>query len=71
MSDENLETITPEIVEEPKSNANKIIITVVIVVVLCICICLCVFVVLPTILGPTIGNVFSDVVDEMLLTPMP
>jgi hypothetical protein len=71
MSEEYLETITPEIVEEPKSNTNTIIIAVIAVIVLCCCICLCVFFVLPTIFGPAIGDVFSDVIDEMMLTPMP
>jgi hypothetical protein len=71
MSEEYLDPITPEIVEEPKSNTNKIIIAIVVVVVLCFCICLCFFVLVPALLGPTVGNVFSEVIDEMMLTPMP
>lgn len=72
MSEEYLEPITPEIVEEPKNNTTKILIIVaVVIVVLCICTCICVFVLLPAVLGPSIGNVFSEVIDEMMLTPMP
>jgi uncharacterized protein YqhQ len=71
MSDEYLEPITPEIVEEPKNNTNKILIIVAVVIVLCICACICLFVVVPALLGPTVGNVFSEVIDEMMLTPMP
>ena len=71
MSEEYLEPITPEIVEEPRNNTTKIIIIVVVLVVLCICICMCIFFFLPTLFGPIIGDVFSDVIDEMLLTPMP
>ena len=71
MSDEYLEPITPEIVEEPKDNTTRIIIIVAVVVVLCICICLCVFFLLPALMGPVIGDVFSDIVDEMMLTPIP
>ena len=71
MSNEYLEPITPDIVEEPKSNTTRIIIIVAVVVVLCICICLCMFLIMPTLFGPVIGDVFSDIVDEMLLTPMP
>ena len=71
MSEEYLEPITSEIVEEPKNNTNKILIIVAVVIVLCICLCICVFVLVPAILGPSIGNVFSEVIDEMMLTPMP
>ena len=72
MSDEYLEPITPEIVEDPPNNTTKIIvITLVVIVVLCCCICLCVFFVFPALLGPAVGDVFSDIIDEMMLTPMP
>jgi len=71
MSEEYLEPITPEIVEEPKSNTTKIIVIVVVVIVLCICLCLCSFLMVPALLGPTIGNVFSGIETELMLTPMP
>ncbi len=71
MSEEYLEPITPEIVEEPKSNTTKIIVIVVVVVVLCICLCMCVFLMVPTLLGPSIGNVFSEIEYELMLTPIP
>ncbi len=71
MSEEYLELITPEIVEEPKSNTTKIIIIVAVVVVLCICLCMCVFLMIPTLFGPSIGNVFSEIEYELMLTPMP
>ena len=51
----------PVAAEEPKSNTPKIIIIIAVVVVLCACICLCVTIGVPTLLGPAIGNVFSEV----------
>ena len=71
MPEEYLEPITPEIVEEPKSNTTKIIIIVAVVVVLCICICMCVFLMIPALMGPSIGNVFSEIEYELMLTPVP
>ena len=71
MSEEYLEPITPEIVEEPKSNTTKIIIIVAVVVVLCICICMCVFLMVPALMGPSIGNVFSEIEYELMMTPIP
>ncbi len=70
MSDEYFDPIVPE-AEEPQNNTTKIIVIVVVVVVICLCVCLCVFFGLPLVLGPTIGDVFSRVIDEMMLTPMP
>jgi hypothetical protein len=71
MSEEYLEPITPEVVEEPQNNTTKtILIIVIVIVVLCICLCLCIFGGL-TILGPTVGNVFSEIEYELMLTPMP
>ena len=71
MSDEFLEPITPDIIDEPQNNTIKIIIIIAVVVLLCICVCLCVFFFLPALFGPVIGDVFSDIVDEMMLTPIP
>jgi hypothetical protein len=71
MSDEVLEPITPEIVDQPSQNRNTIIIIVAVVIVLCCCICLCTFFFLPSLFGPAIGDVFSEVIDEMMLTPIP
>ena len=71
MSEEYLEPITPEVVEEPKNNTTKtILIVAIVIVVLCICLCLCVIGGL-TIMGPTVGNVFSEIEYELMLTPMP
>ena len=71
MSEEYLEPITPEIVEEPKSNTTKIVIIVAVVVVLCICLCLCVFLVASGLFGPVVGNVYSEIEYELMLTPIP
>ncbi len=71
MSEEYLEPITPEIVEEPKNNTTKIIVIVAVVVVLCICLCLCVFLVVSGLFGPAAGNVFSEIEYELMLTPIP
>lgn len=69
MSDEYLEPISLEM-DEPKSNTNRIIIAVVVAVILCICLCLCVFILIPTLLGPMVGDVFSEI-EYQLLTPIP
>ncbi len=71
MSEEYLEPITPEIVDEPKNKTNTILIIVAVVIVLCICICLCVFVIFPILLGPVVGEVYSDVINDLMLTPIP
>jgi len=54
---------------EKKSNTTLIIIIVVVVVVIVLC-CCCV---LGTMLlgGPAIGNVFSNVIEELEMTPVP
>lgn len=71
MSDEYLETITPEI-DEPKNNTTKIIIAVAVaVVILCCCLCLCILIFVPAVLGPSFGNVFSDIEYQLMLTPIP
>jgi flagellar basal body-associated protein FliL len=55
--------------EEKKSNLTLIIIIVVVVVLIVLC-CCCV---LGTMLlaGPTVGNVFSNIIEELEMTPMP
>ena len=68
MTDENLEPITPELVK--KNNTTKIIIIVAVAVVLCICICLCVLIIMPTVFGPFVGDVMSEVIDDVMLTPI-
>ena len=54
---------------EKKSNTTLIIIIVVVVVLIVLC-CCCV---LGTMLlgGPAIGNVFSNVIEELEMTPVP
>jgi hypothetical protein len=72
MSDEYLEPITPEIVEKPtRDNTTKILVTVLVVSILCICLCLCVFVLMPAIFGPLVEEVFTDIEQQLLLTPLP
>jgi flagellar basal body-associated protein FliL len=58
-----------EPMEEKKSNTTLIIIVVVVVVLIVLC-CCCV---LGTMLlgGPAIGNVFSNVIEELKMTPVP
>jgi flagellar basal body-associated protein FliL len=58
-----------EPMEEKKSNTTLIIIIVVVVVLIVLC-CCCV---LGTMLlgGPAIGNVFSNVIEELEMTPVP
>jgi len=68
MTDENLEPITLELEEENKT--TKIIIIVAVAVVLCICICLCVLILMPRLFGPLVGDVMSEVIDDMMLTPI-
>ena len=55
--------------EEKKSNTTLIIIVVVVVVLIVLC-CCCV---LGTVLlaGPAVGNVFSNVIEGIEMTPMP
>jgi flagellar basal body-associated protein FliL len=55
--------------EEKKSNTTLIIIIVVVVVLIVLC-CCCV---LGTVVlsGPAIGNVFSNIIEELEMTPMP
>ena len=71
MSDDYFESITPEIVDEPKNNTTKIIIIVAVVVILFICLCICLCVVFPMLLEPTVGNVFSGIESDLMLTPVP
>jgi flagellar basal body-associated protein FliL len=61
-----------EPMEEKKSNKTLIIIIVVVVVLIVLC-CCCVLGVLlvPSLLGPSVGNVFSNIIEELEMTPMP
>ena len=58
--------------EQPAQNntTRNIIIAVVVVVLLCCCCLLALIFVGPLILGPTVGNVFSNIIEE-LVTPVP
>jgi flagellar basal body-associated protein FliL len=58
-----------EPMEEKKSNTTLIIIIVVVVVLIVLC-CCCVLGLL-TLGGPAIGNVFSNIIEELEMTPMP
>jgi hypothetical protein len=69
MAEENLSPISPEFSEE--NTTIKVIAILAIAIILCICICLFVLISMPTLFGPIIGEVMSDVIDEMLLTPVP
>ena len=66
MSDEYLEPVAID-EEKPKMSRTTIIIIVVVAVLLlgCACACLLTFVV-PTLLGPSIGNVFSDIATDLV-----
>jgi lipoprotein signal peptidase len=61
-----------EPMEEKKSNTTLIIIiiAVVVLIVLCCC-CVLAFWVIPLLLGPSIGNVFSNVIEGIEVTPIP
>ena len=58
--------------EQPTQNntTRNIIIAVVVVVLLCCCCLLALIFVGPLILGPTVGTVFSNIIEE-LVTPVP
>jgi hypothetical protein len=58
--------------EEKKSNTTLIIIivAVVVLVVLCCC-CVLAFWLIPLLLGPAIGNTFSNIIEGLEMTPMP
>jgi flagellar basal body-associated protein FliL len=58
-----------EPMEEKKSNTTLIIIIVVVVVLIVLC-CCCVLGTV-AISGPAIGNVFSNIIEELEMTPMP
>ena len=59
-------------VEEKKSNTTLIIIIVAVVVLIVLC-CCCVFGLwlFPTLLGPSVGNVFSNIIEGLEMTPVP
>jgi lipopolysaccharide/colanic/teichoic acid biosynthesis glycosyltransferase len=56
-------------VEEKKSNRTLIIIIVVVVALIVLC-CCCVLAIL-TLAGPAVGNVFSNIIEGLEMTPMP
>ncbi len=59
--------------QEPAQNntTRNIIIAVVVVIVLC-CLCLAAFIFVgPLLLGPTVGNVFSNIIEGLEVTPVP
>jgi hypothetical protein len=58
-----------EPMEEKKSNTTLIIIIVAVVVLIVLC-CCCVLGTV-TLAGPTLGNVFPDIIEELEMTPMP
>ena len=60
-------------VEQPKPNntTRNIIIAVVVVVVLLCCCCVIAVFAFPALLGPAVGNVFSNIIQNMELTPAP
>ena len=58
-----------EPMEEKKSNTTLIIIIIVVVVLIVLC-CCCVLATL-TLAGPAVGNVFSNIIEELEMTPMP
>jgi hypothetical protein len=61
---------TPEVPEKKK--LSPVMIAIIAVVVLCI-VCVCCVLIVPTVLsllGPSVGNVFSDVLTQMV-TPTP
>ena len=58
--------------QQPQTNTTRnIIIAVVVIIVLCCC-CLLAFIFLgPMLLGPSVGNVFSNIIEGLELTPVP
>jgi hypothetical protein len=71
MSDQLNTPVLPN--EPPAKKRNPWIVVLIIVVVLVVLCCLCVIVVtvlVPALLGPSVGNVFSSIQQE-LITPAP
>jgi flagellar basal body-associated protein FliL len=60
-----------EPMEEKKSNTTLIIIIIVVVVLIVLCCCCVLTLLVPTLLGPSVGNVFSNIIEELEMTPMP
>ena len=65
--------VAPEATPEPKKdNTLLIVIAVVVGLILLCCCCLAAFFFLgPLLLGPEIGNVFSNVIEGFEMTPIP
>jgi len=71
MSDQYLPPVLPD--EKPTKKKSPWITVLIIVIVLIVLCCLCVIVVtvlVPALLGPSVGNVFSSIQQE-LMTPVP
>jgi flagellar basal body-associated protein FliL len=60
-----------EPMEEKKSNTTLIIIIIVVVVLIVLCCCCVLTLLVPSLLGPSVGNVFSNIIEELEMTPMP
>jgi len=60
-----------EPMEEKKSNTTLIIIIIVVVVLIVLCCCCVLALLVPSLLGPSVGNVFSNIIEELEMTPMP
>lgn len=65
--------VSPGATSEPKKdNTLLIVIAVVVGLILLCCCCVLAFIFLgPLILGPSIGNVFSNIVNNLAITPTP
>ncbi|MFQ5613281.1 MAG: hypothetical protein ACE5H9_14230 [Anaerolineae bacterium] len=64
--------MTNDIITEGESNntTRNVIIAIVVIIALCCCCLLLLTFVGPALLGPTVGDVFSNIIEE-LSTPMP
>jgi Flp pilus assembly pilin Flp len=70
MSQEIPATPVPSAEPEKKSNTGKVILIIVAILLVICCLCAVVILAVPSLLGPSIGNVFSNII-EGLGTPMP
>lgn len=64
--------VTPEAAPPKKDNTLLIVIAVIAGLILLCCCCIAAFFIIgPTILGPAVGNVFSNIIEGLEMTPMP
>ncbi|MFZ5918620.1 MAG: hypothetical protein ACOYZ7_16925 [Chloroflexota bacterium] len=65
--------VAPEAAPTPKKNNTLLIVLAVVVglIVVCCCCALAFFFLGPMLLGPEIGNVFSNIVEGLEMTPVP